>query len=142
MTETGVDSTKNSSETVTRIVKTGAVENYAERGYMAVGNGKAMDIIALTWVDDKLGLSKKFPDPEGYTNLALVPLSSPDVAKKLDKSLSNKDVAVCMAYYAKEIDRSKRSGDLRAVVIMSENDGKQFVDAVKDDPGLVYQLVS
>lgn len=130
-----------STERLASMVKTGAVENYSERGYKTVGNEKAMDVITRTFIDSSLGLSKNYPEPEGYTNLVLVPLSSPVLAPKLDRSLNPKDVAICMACYATKNDRSSRNGTFRSVVIMSEADGRLFLESVKKDPSLVYQLV-
>lgn len=130
-----------SSERLASMVKTGAVENYSKRGYKAAGDEKAMNVVYLTRVDDVLELSKSYPGPEGYTNITLVPLSSSALAGKLDKSLSPQDVAICMAYYGIENDKFSRNGSFRSVVIMSEADGKQFLEAVKESPGLAYQLV-
>lgn len=72
-----------STERLASMVKTGAVENYSERGYRTVGDEKAMDVITRTMIDSSLGLSKSYPDPEGYTNMALISLSSPVLAGKI-----------------------------------------------------------
>ncbi len=137
MTEQGEIST----ERLTSMVKTGAVENYSKKGYTTAGDEKAMDVIFRTRIDDSLGLSKSYPGPEGYTNMTLVPLSSSALVGKLDKSLNPQDVAICIAYYGIENDKFSRNGSFRSVVIMSEADGKQFLEAVKENPSLVYQLV-
>lgn len=131
------------SERLSSRIKSGAVENYTTRGYTPNGNEKAMDILYRTWADRKLGLSgneyKRSPD--GFTRVGLVPLSSPIISKDIREEFSPQDVAVCVAYYGEKMDEYKRSGVLRSVIILSKEDAALFIEKVKKNPGLVYDMV-
>jgi hypothetical protein len=115
-----------SSEELSSMVKTGAVENYSDRGYKTVGNKGAMDILHTTMLDRQLKLSEDYPDREkGYTNMALIPLSSSALAGKLDQDLDTGDVAVCMSCYGvKNSVRSLRYSVCPQGFFESEHDAR------------------
>lgn len=79
--------------------------------------------------------------PREFTRIALVPMSGPGVKQEGLSPAYKNDVAVCFAYYGKNVDRSGRSGVMRAMVVMSPTDAQTFVDEVQKAPELAYALL-
>lgn len=70
-----------------------------------------------------------------------MPLSSSLIRKDVAAELDRRDVAVCIACYGEKVDESKRDGAFRSVVIMSQPDAEWFVNEVKRNPCLVFNLI-
>lgn len=136
------DETLNINERLAGAVKFGAVENYGIRGMAANGDKKVMEILYKTCVGNKLKLSEMgWGQSEGFTRVGLVPLSSSLIRKDVATELDRQDVAVCIACYGEKVDKSRRNGAFRSVVIMSQSDAGWFVNEVKRDPCLVFNLI-
>lgn len=132
-----------STERLASMVKTGVVQNYFERGLTMTGDQRALDILERTEACLRLGLTGGGwgVDPEGFTKVGLVPLSSQIVRGKISSDLDQNDVAVCMAYHAEKLSQEGRGGTLMSIVIMSKENAALFVEEIKSSPGLVYELV-
>lgn len=123
-------------------IKATCVENYSDRGYTPKGDRKMMDsVLYFSAVNKKLGLSgtSDYANLEN-TNVAVVPLSSPDVIK-LPANFDPKDVALCVAFSAVNVDRSGRSGKMKAAIVVSKANATKFIDSVRQSPELIYDLL-
>ncbi len=122
------------------MIKKGAMENVVEKkGFQPRGSEKIMDILYTTWLDNKLKLCGG--SREGFTHLGVVPLSNPEVPAEVKERLNPEDIALCVAFLGHDIDEFRRDGTFRGVLIMSKKDADLFIEAVRNNPELVYEAV-
>jgi hypothetical protein len=121
--------------------ETGGVENYGPNGYFSKGNLDALRIITNSLVDNAIGLSSD--SREGFTRVALVPLSSPKLkgVSELTKRFGLNNVAVCIAFQGIEADKYNREPTMRGIAIMSVEEARKFIDGIQTQPEKVYELI-
>lgn len=106
----------------------------------------AAPIIDQTTATQSVKLDKTvFDDPNGYTRMAVIPLSFQDLHPYVEKyDLDQKDVVVAFSYWGHIVDTTrgaKRSLSLNSGIAMSAQDAIIFCDAIKTKPELAYKLI-
>ncbi len=133
-----------SHEQLSRMVKGFCVENITPNGNKPNGDKELMEaVLYLGQADRMVGLSDGGAYRiEGFTRVALVPLSGQAVkADKMPGKYKN-DVALCFSYFGNKVDQSNRQAVMRSLVVMSPSDATDFLEKVKTSPSLVYDLLT
>lgn len=108
-------------------------------GFTAIGDKKTERILQRIRNGD--GRLMTYPNKNNCTVMSIVPLAASYTEGGLPLGVSSQDMAVYASYYVERVDEYGRSGYLEATAIMPKNDAKNFAQAVKENPQLVYSLI-